>query len=88
MQFPLTKIFIKKSWGGFHDKYETQRKVTINPGKTLQHRGQGLSPGWMVAASWQAAYVQGLADYGKSINSSGQRLLQSFLSLHVVRYAE
>ena len=61
MQFLLTKIFIKKSLGGFQDECAKQGKVTTNPVKTPQPRGQGLSPGWKAAASWQVAYIQGLA---------------------------
>lgn len=61
MQFLLTKIFIKKRLGGFQDEYAKQGKVTINPMKTFQPGGQGLSPGWKAAASWQAAYIQSIA---------------------------
>lgn len=61
MQFLLTKIFIKKRLGGFQDEYAKQGKVTINPMKTLQPGGQGLSPGWKAVASWQAAYIQSIA---------------------------
>ena len=60
MQFLLTKIFIKRRLGGFHDEYAKQGKVIINPMKTLQPEGQGLSPGWMAAASWQVAYIQSI----------------------------
>lgn len=60
MQFLLTKIFIKKRLGGFQDEYAKQEKVTINPMKTRQPEGQGLSPGWMAAASWQVAYIQSI----------------------------
>ena len=60
MQFLLTKIFIKKRLGGFQDGYAKQGKVTINPMKTLQPEGQGLSPGWVAAATWQVAYIQSI----------------------------
>lgn len=62
MQFLLTtNIFIKRRLGGFSGYMKKQTKPPINTMRALWHQGQGLSPGWMAAASWQVACIQGLA---------------------------
>lgn len=99
MQFLLTKIFIKKRLKKKKKKEKTGRFSgwICKTGESHNKPNEDF-PAWRARSvprleegGCQLAggiYPKYRTDYGKSINNSGQRLLQSGLSLHVMRCAE